>query len=132
MRLQSLLLCKLYETFNQCGYNDMSTQVDSQKPIWDYEVFWNETLNHISEKLTKQEYEMWFSRMEYLRSSKSELYIGVPSMFFQNQVKTRYQKELDDQLRELSGTRLKVHFEVAKPQKRQKIRYKACSEGYST
>ena len=85
------------------------------KSTWDYEPFWNEMLNHISGTLSKQEYETWFGRMEYLRSSKTELHIGVPSTFFQNEVKSRYHKMLVETLYDLSGAKLTISFVVAKP-----------------
>jgi chromosomal replication initiator protein len=81
---------------------------------WDYSVFWNEVLNQIREEISEQEFAMWFNRMDYSRSGESEIYVSVPSSFYRDQVKQRYLTMIEQKLHELSGTDLRLQFDVKK------------------
>jgi chromosomal replication initiator protein len=81
---------------------------------WDYSVFWNEVLNQIREEISEQEFAMWFNRMDYSRSGESEIYVSVPSSFYRDQVKQRYLSMIEQKLHELSGTDLRLQFDVKK------------------
>jgi chromosomal replication initiator protein len=79
---------------------------------WDYEVFWKETLNQCLAEKGEQEFSMWFTNMEYQKSTENELVLGVPSNFYRDQVTQRYQTYIESRLRDLSGKNLTVIFEV--------------------
>ncbi len=78
---------------------------------WDYEVFWKEVINQIQRELEEQEFAMWFN-LEYLYSTENEIHVSVPSSFYRDQVKLRYQKYIEEKLHELSGKNLTLQFEV--------------------
>ncbi|QQO10016.1 chromosomal replication initiator protein DnaA [Breznakiella homolactica] len=78
---------------------------------WDYEIFWTETIKHIKGELEEQEFAMWFN-IEYLRSTERELIVAVPSSFYRDQVKQRYQSYIENKIRELTGKDLSIQFEV--------------------
>ena len=78
---------------------------------WDYEIFWKEAINQIKGELEEQEFAMWFN-LEYQTSSEHEIAIAVPSSFYKDQVKQRYQSYIENKLHELSGKNLTVQFEV--------------------
>lgn len=78
---------------------------------WDYEIFWKEAMSQIRNELEEQEYAMWFN-LEYLRSSENEICIAVPSSFYRDQVKQRYQHYIENKLHELSGKALALQFEI--------------------
>ena len=79
---------------------------------WDYEVFWSEALKELQEQLTAQEFETWLRKLSYLRSAESEVVISVPSSFYRSQVESRYQRGLEQTLRDLSGQSIRVEFVV--------------------
>jgi chromosomal replication initiator protein len=79
---------------------------------WDYEIFWKETVNQIRTELGEQEFSVWFANLEYLKSSENSVTIAVPSSFYRDQVKTRYQNRIESRLKELTGKDLAVIFEV--------------------
>ncbi|MDR1904670.1 MAG: chromosomal replication initiator protein DnaA [Treponema sp.] len=78
---------------------------------WDYEIFWKETLNLIRKEKEEQEFAMWFN-LEYLRSAENEIVVAVPSSFYRDQVKQRYQNYIEDKVQSLTGKPLSVNFEV--------------------
>lgn len=78
----------------------------------DYRIFWDEAINQIKETISEQEYQLWFSRLEYLRSQNDSLFISVPSSFYRDQVKSRYLGLIETKLRELFGASFKIEFEV--------------------
>ncbi len=82
---------------------------------WDYEIFWKEAINQIKGELEEQEFAMWFN-LEYQTSTEQEIVLCVPSSFYKDQVKQRYQSYIENKLHELSGKTLTVLFEV-KPRK---------------
>lgn len=81
---------------------------------WDYRVFWDETIAQIRQRVSEQEYSLWFNRMAYLSAKQDCIYIAVPSSFYRDQVRQRYLGIIESTIEELSGTAIKVDFEVSK------------------
>ena len=78
---------------------------------WDYNVFWKETLNQFKNELSEQEFSVWFN-MDYETSGESSMLLSVPSGFYRDQVKQRYQSRIENKLFELSGQHITVDFEI--------------------
>ncbi len=78
---------------------------------WDYSIFWKETLNQLKTELSEQEYAMWFN-MEYETSGELSVIVSVPSAFYRDQVKQRYQSRIEGKIFELSGQHIGIDFEV--------------------
>jgi chromosomal replication initiator protein len=81
---------------------------------WNYEVFWKEAVNQIQEELSEQEYLMWFRNMEYVSSEDSRIEVSVPSSFYRDQVRQRYQRSIERKLHDLSGHGISLEFRVDK------------------
>ena len=79
---------------------------------WDYEVFWTETMNQLRGEVGEQEFNIWFSNLEYLRGGENCVYIKVPSSFYRDQVKNRYQNIIVSKLSGLIGKDLGLNFEL--------------------
>jgi chromosomal replication initiator protein len=77
-----------------------------------YEVFWKEAVGQIQAGLTEQEFSVWFSNVEYLRSEENRVIAVVPSSFYRDQIRTRFQNLIESTLKELTGKDLFVEFEV--------------------
>jgi chromosomal replication initiator protein len=77
-----------------------------------YEVFWGEAVSQIRSNLTDQEFSIWFGNLEYLNSSENRITVVVPSSFYRDQIKTRYQNLIENTLKDLTGKELLVEFEV--------------------
>jgi chromosomal replication initiator protein len=77
-----------------------------------YEVFWKEMISQIRSNLTEQEFSVWFGAMEYLQSGENRVIAAVPSSFYRDQIKTRYQNLIETTLKELTGKDLSVEFEI--------------------
>jgi chromosomal replication initiator protein len=92
-----------------------------------YEVFWKEAITQIRSNLTEQEFSVWFGVMEYLRSGENSVVAAVPSSFYRDQIKTRYQNLIETTLKDLMGKDLLVEFEVL-PRKRDQSRSGASNE----
>jgi chromosomal replication initiator protein len=69
-------------------------------------------MSQIREELGEQEFTMWFN-LEYLTASDNELTIGVPSTFYQDQVRQRYQPYIEGKIRSLIGKNLTINFVVS-------------------
>jgi chromosomal replication initiator protein len=82
-----------------------------------YGVFWKEVISQIRSNLTEQEFSVWFGVLEYLRSEENQVIAAVPSSFYRDQIKTRYQNLIETTLKELTGKDLSVEFEI-RPRKR--------------
>lgn len=81
---------------------------------WDYQVFWKETLKQIQVDINKQEFLMWFNNMEYLGSKDSHIVVGVPSTFYKDQVRQRFQSTIEEKLYDLSGQNISILFKIQK------------------
>ena len=60
----------------------MDNSLDNEN--WDYEPFWSEVVKEISEEISSQEYETWFSNMIYNTSTENEIILSVPSSFYRD------------------------------------------------
>ncbi|GHV92225.1 chromosomal replication initiator protein DnaA [Spirochaetia bacterium] len=79
---------------------------------WDYEVFWKETMNQIRTELGEQEFSIWFINLEYIKAAEKSITAAVPSSFYRDQIKSRYQNLIETRLKELTGKELTIEFEV--------------------
>jgi len=78
---------------------------------WDYSIFWKEAMTQIERELEEQEFAMWFN-LEYHSSTENEITITVPSSFYRDQVKQRYQSYIEEKLQELTGKKLNLLIEI--------------------
>lgn len=80
------------------------------KSIWDYSIFWKETLNQLRSVLSEQEFLMWFDNIRYTESKEKTIILSVPSSFYRDQVKDRYLSKVENILQNLSGSKIVIEF----------------------
>ena len=85
-----------------------------------YEGFWNETLKQLRSSLGEDEFGGWFTDLAYLRDNEKCIFIGVPSTFYRDKVKSRYQNTIKSILKDVSGIDLSIEFEVVSGKQAQK------------
>lgn len=83
--------------------------------IYDYSLFWKESLAAIRKEISEQEYLTWFNRLSYETSNTNEIVFSVPSKFIQDQIKQRYLKTISTSLQNLTGTDIEISFIIKKP-----------------
>jgi len=76
-------------------------------------MIWDETLNKIRSEIDEQEYQTWFN-LAFLGATEKEFTIEVPSLFYLDQVKRRYQVYIEGKIEELIGKRVDLKL-VTKP-----------------
>ncbi|MDR3115201.1 MAG: chromosomal replication initiator protein DnaA [Treponema sp.] len=79
---------------------------------WDYAFFWKETLNQILDEVGEQEFTRWFTLIEYLGAEETEIHLGVPSAFYRDQIKQRYQELLNTKLQYIIGKPISLILEI--------------------
>ena len=79
---------------------------------WDYGLFWKETLNQILDDVGEQEFTRWFTLIEYLGAKENEIYLGVPSAFYRDQIKQRYQELIHVKLQYIMGKPISLILEI--------------------
>ncbi|MDR0447217.1 MAG: chromosomal replication initiator protein DnaA [Treponema sp.] len=84
----------------------------------DFAIIWNETLNQIRSELDEQEFNTWFN-LEFQSANEKEFTISVPSLFYLDQVKKRYQTYIEGKIEELIGKQVALNL-VIKPKTEQK------------
>ena len=82
----------------------------------DYRIFWEETVKQLKEEIGEQEISMWFSRIGYERASDTTIVLSVPSGFYRDNVRQRYEILIEKKLLELLGSRISIEFEIKVPQ----------------
>ena len=82
----------------------------------DYRIFWEETVKQLKEEIGEQEISMWFSRIVYERASDTVIVLSVPSGFYRDNVRQRYELLIEKKLLELLGSRISIEFEIKAPQ----------------
>jgi chromosomal replication initiator protein len=86
---------------------------------WGYELFWKETLNQMLEELGEQEFNRWFTLVEYRGAVENSITLGVPSTFYREEVKRRYKSSIEEKLKQIADKDISLLFEIIeiKPQK---------------
>jgi chromosomal replication initiator protein len=79
---------------------------------WDYALFWKETLNQILDEVGEQEFTRWFTLVEYLGATENEIHLGVPSTFYRDQIKQRYQVSINTKLQYIIGKPVSLKFDI--------------------
>ncbi|MGI5172681.1 chromosomal replication initiator protein DnaA [Treponema sp. OMZ 840] len=87
---------------------------------WDYSDFWKEAVIQIREELSinkrSQEFDMWFSPVEYVNSKESVIIVSCPSKFLQDNFISRgYASLVQKKLHELSAKSLSLEFIIKAP-----------------
>ena len=77
-----------------------------------HQNLWNETLNLVSMELSYQEYNTWINQISYITGDEKGITISVPNRLTKEIVAERYQKLINDKIRELVGKPLQVRIEV--------------------
>ena len=83
----------------------------------DYRIFWEETVKQLKNEIGEQEISMWFSRIVYERASDTAIVLSVPSEFYRDNVRQRYELFIEKKLLELLGSRISIEFEIKLPEK---------------
>lgn len=81
---------------------------------YDFSIFWKESIKQLKEEkqISSQEFDMWFTNINYLKSSENSITVSVPSNFYKDQVIQRYLEILESKLFELSGRKIKIDFDI--------------------
>ncbi|MCL1814206.1 MAG: chromosomal replication initiator protein DnaA [Treponema sp.] len=79
--------------------------------ISDYTIIWNETLNQIRSEIDEQEFQTWFN-LEFQKADEKEFTIAVPSLFYHDQVKSRYQSYIEGKIENLIGKRVNLNLVI--------------------
>ena len=80
----------------------------------DYRSYWDEALTQLKNELGEEEYNTWFSNIEYLRAEETVIYVSVPTKFFLGYFGPKYLPIIIKKVGELSGKNLSVSLEVRK------------------
>jgi chromosomal replication initiator protein len=91
---------------------DRGSPPEGRMAEWDYEVFWKETMNQIRLELGEQEFSIWFINLEYIKAEEKNITAAVPSSFYRDQIKLRYQNLIETRIKELTGKELTIEFDV--------------------
>jgi chromosomal replication initiator protein len=79
---------------------------------WDYELFWKETLNQLREELGEQEFTRWFTLVAYQSATENSVTLGVPSTFYREELKRRFQAAIESKLALVIGRDIELCFEI--------------------
>jgi chromosomal replication initiator protein len=81
---------------------------------WNYKAFWDESLSQLKKELGDEEYDIWFSKLEYLRSEEAVIHASAPSNFFIEMFGPKYLPRLIGKIGELTGKNLTISMEIQK------------------
>lgn len=73
---------------------------------------WDNSLEIIKESINARSFHTWFSPIKALSLTNDTIVLGVPNKFFSEWLENHYKKILRNALAQISGTSLKVKFEV--------------------
>ena len=102
------LSLKIFLYCQKKGRNSIITVMNS----CDYRIFWEETVKELKKEIGEQEVAVWFSRITYERASDTTIVLSVPTEFYRDKVRARYELLIEKKLLELLGARIGIEFEI--------------------
>ncbi|MDR2417801.1 MAG: chromosomal replication initiator protein DnaA [Treponema sp.] len=78
----------------------------------DYQMYWQEAMRQIREEVGENEFAFWFSQMEYMGATDTEIGLGFPSSFYRDMVKSRYKTRIENKLKTITGKAVSLSFEI--------------------
>ena len=69
-------------------------------------------MRQIREEVGENEFAFWFSQMEYIGATDTEIGLGFPSSFYRDMVKSRYKTRIENKLKTISGKAVSLSFEI--------------------
>ena len=82
----------------------------------DYRTFWEEIVNEIKNEIDEQDAAVWFSRITYERASETAIVLSVPTEYYRDSVRARYEVLIEKKLLELLGSPIALEFEIKTPE----------------
>lgn len=79
---------------------------------WDYSIFWEEALKHITKEISEIDRVMWFNNIRYISSEENKIILSVPSAFFKDQVIKKFNTLMTTTLTELTGSSIDIDFVI--------------------
>ena len=81
---------------------------------WNYKSFWDESLSLLEKELGNEEFDRWFSKLNYIQAGETSILASAPSTFFLEIFSSKYLPKLTGKIGELAGKKLTVTMEVEK------------------
>ena len=81
------------------------------------ELFWNESVKIIKEKVSHQNFETWIKPIRLVSLEDSNVLLGVPNKFFKEWLVENYIDIISNSLSDVSGLNVNIKFIVTKPEK---------------
>ncbi|MDR2536947.1 MAG: chromosomal replication initiator protein DnaA [Treponema sp.] len=78
----------------------------------DYQMYWQEAMRQIREEVGENEFSFWFSQMEYIGATDTEIGLSFPSSFYRDMVKSRYKTRIENKLKTIMGKAVSLSFEI--------------------
>lgn len=78
----------------------------------DLSAFWNEAIAQIKAEIDEGVFEWWFSHLEFISSTPSEITLSVPSLFYRDKFTKEHLTILQDKMTELTGRAITFSFIV--------------------
>ena len=107
---------------------------------FNYKDSWDIALTQLKKELGEEEYSLWFSKLEYIRSEETVIYASVPSNFFLGVFSPKYLPWITKKIAEVMGKNVTISLEVKKkdvnsaespPAKQSEMEKTAESDNYS-
>lgn len=69
-------------------------------------------MRQIREEVGENEFAFWFSQMEYIGATDTEIGLSFPSSFYRDMVKSRYKTRIENKLKTITGKAVSLSFEI--------------------
>ncbi|MEM5947228.1 chromosomal replication initiator protein DnaA [Spirochaetia bacterium 38H-sp] len=95
---------------------------------YDYKIIWDAVTSKIKDPnedlISTEEYNLWFSQLEYHTGKENTIILSVPSAFIKDQIIQRYKKIIETEIEKILGKKLSLDFEIRQKNKEEKIEEK--------
>jgi chromosomal replication initiator protein len=86
----------------------------------DYNSLWNEAMQQLKDQYGEQPAD-WWTPLEYISGSETEITVSAPSAFHRDQIKTRFLPAIEEKVAILAGKPLKITVTEKNPEKPSKF-----------
>jgi len=76
----------------------------------DTQLVWNSILSEAQKRVRKQQFDTWFSNIDFVDLQDKKLHLSVPNSFFRDWLKNHYAHVIEESAKTVTGSDVEIHI----------------------
>ena len=79
----------------------------------DAQLLWNSILSEAQKRVRKQQFDTWFSNIDFVGLHEKTLRLSVPNTFFRDWLRNHYSKVIEESAKTVTGSDVEIKFSLS-------------------